>query len=235
VSVPRTAQDLQAGLPPGLEGIQRGVVAFDAPGSWGLPTFRGRLSELSGGPASAVLSLTFRLVLEAQKLGEPVAWATSRASCFFPPDVAASGIDLGALALLRLPGPRHLPRAADALLRSGGFGLVVLDLGCHRELSLPVQSRLAGLANRHRTALLCLTEKPMQQGSLGPLVSLHIEARHLGKSGDEEGEVRHSCAARVLKDKRGSSLHGPWIHQGGAEKSENWLHRELCRGPYGLR
>ena len=38
------------------------------------------------------------------------------------------GIDLDALPVVRVPDARAAGRAADHLVRSGGFGLVVIDL-----------------------------------------------------------------------------------------------------------
>jgi recombination protein RecA len=54
----------------------------------------------------------FRLVLEAQKQGEPVALITSRKSTFFPPDVADAGIDVTAVAVIRGPDNIAAARAA---------------------------------------------------------------------------------------------------------------------------
>ena len=99
------------------------------PGVWGLARLYGRLVELSGGAASAALTTAVGLVREAQLEGEPTAWITEKQSGFFPPDVRDSGVDLEALVVVRLEALAEGPRAADMLLRSGGFGLVVADLG----------------------------------------------------------------------------------------------------------
>jgi recombination protein RecA len=181
--------------------------------AWGLGIFRGRLAEISGSHARASLTLVFRLVLEAQRLAEPTVWIARRESVFYPPDVADAGVDLDSLVVVWAPEIRQAARAADHLLRSGGFGLVVLDVGGG---SLPVafQTRLAGLAHRHGAALLCITEKDGRQPSLGSLVSLRADAVRVEQAGD-----RFRCEARVLKDKR----RGP-----------GWLHVEVCHGPDGL-
>jgi recombination protein RecA len=180
---------------------------------WSLPQVAGRFAEISGSKATAVLTLTFGLVLEAQQCGEPVGWATSTESSFYPPDAAQLGIDLAALAVVRVPKPDAIARAGEKLLRSGGFGLVVLDLGL-AVIPTPLQSRLIGIANRHHSALVCLTEKDSTSFSLGSLVSLrvHAERRRVGKN-------EFACGLRVLKDKR----RGP-----------TWTHEELCHGPPGL-
>ena len=177
---------------------------------WELPVFAGRLGELCGGQASAVLTLAFRLVLDAQRRNEPVAWITRQERTFYPPDAADAAVDVEALVVIRAATYLQGARAADWLVRSGGFGLVVLDLGDRPRLSLAVLGRLSGLAQKHQTAVLCLTGGE----HLGSLVSIRAEATRW-----PEKEDRYRCQVRVLKDKR----HGP-----------GWEHREICRGPDGL-
>jgi len=194
--------------------LPRELTGVELPAAWGLSTFAGRFVEVSADQAGAALTLAFRLVLEAQKGGEPVAWVTGRLSTFFPPDAAESGIDLSALAVIRAPEAIAAARAAEHLLRSGSFGLVALDLGAKARLPLHAQSRLAGQARQHATVLLCLTEKERTRPSLGSLVSVRVQAARREREGD-----RYRCEAQVLKDKR----RGP-----------GWGHVEVCRGPDGL-
>jgi recombination protein RecA len=184
------------------------------PAGWSLATFAGRLGEISGTQACSPLTFAFRLVLAAQRAGEPVAWIGGPDSVFFPPDVACAGVDLAALPVVRARDVPSALRAADLLLRSGGFGLVVLDLGTNGSLSFPGQTRLLGLARKHRAAVVCLTEKDGRRPSLGSLVSLRIEAARTAREGD-----RYRCEARALKDKR---------------RRPGWSHVEVCRGPDGL-
>ena len=180
---------------------------------WSLAEVAGRLVEISRSTGSAALTIVFCLVREAQARRQPVGWVTSAESCFYPPDAARCGIDLDALAIVRLPEPQSIARAGETLLRSGGFGLIVLDLGA-ADLPMPLQTRLTGLAHRHHTALLCLTEKSSAAFSLGSLVSLRVHAEKKRTSGQ-----RFACALRVLKDKR----RGP-----------TWRYEELYSGPPGL-
>ncbi|HET6334125.1 MAG TPA: hypothetical protein VFG30_12975 [Polyangiales bacterium] len=202
-----------------------------------LAELAGRLVELSGDGASAVLTLAMRVVSDAQQAGEPVAWLGSGGHLFYPPDAAESGVDLESLLVVRIvrgvrvaPPPlaagskrsvaeaplgQRLASAAERLLRSGAFGLVVLDLGKEAVLSQPMQSRLLGLAQRHHAAVLCLTQKAESSTSLGSLVSLHAQAVRVWL-----GKERFACELRVTKDKR----RGPV-----------WSEREVYRGPLGLR
>ncbi len=182
---------------------------------WDLRTFAGRLSELSGEAAGAPLSLILRLMFQAQMQSEPTAWITNRNSTFFPPDAAVCGIDLAALAVIRTRDILAAARAAEHLLRSAAFGLLVLDLGADARLPLHVLARLAGQARHHETALVCLTEKAENQASLGSLVSLRVHTKALQRQGRG-----FRCRVHALKDKR----RGP-----------GWSYAEVCRGPDGLR
>jgi len=187
----------------------------------------GRLTELSAWGPSASLTLAIDLVLEAQQQGEPVAWISTRESSFFPPDAAANGVDLSALPVVHANSGRTAGRAADRLLRSGAFALIIMDLGRTESgraergsgtgagLPLPLQSRLLQLALKHDAAVLFLTEKPSTAPSLGSLVSLRAQARRR-----KTGPGRYTCELLVLKDKR----HGP-----------GWQHDTFRNGPPGLR
>jgi recombination protein RecA len=188
-------------------------VAVPSTPRWSLRDLAGRFVEISALSASASLTLAFGLVREAQKRGEPVGWVTGTDSAFYPPDAAQGGADLAALVVVRLGAARNIARAGEKLLRSGGFGLIVLDLGA-ADIPMPLQSRLTGLAHHHHTALVCLTEKERKAFSLSSLVSLraHAEKKRVL-------ENRLVCALQVLKDKR----RGP-----------TWKHEELYFGPAGL-
>lgn len=112
------------------------------------------------------------------------------------------------------PAAQAAARVADRLLRSGAFGLVVLDLG-RGDIAIPVQARLVGLAERHDAAVLCLTEKPTCAPSLSSLVSLRVETRR--KRG---ADGLFECVLEAKKDKR---------------RNVGWTHGEVRHGPPGLR
>ena len=192
----------------------------EAPERWSLAAIRGRLIELSARGASATLTAAVELVGEAQGQGEPVAWLTLTSGSFYPPDVADSGVDLAALVVIRAPDATAIARAAERLLRSGAFGLVVLDLGDKAELSMQIQGRLVTLAQTHDAAVVCLTEKSQDTSSLGSLVSLRAEAVRLHAPEDKTGGERgYHVTLRALKDKR----RGP-----------GWTRTTKLRGPPGV-
>jgi recombination protein RecA len=180
---------------------------------WTLAEVAGRLVEISSSTASAALTVTFTLVRQAQERGEPVGWVTLAESFFYPPDAARGGADLAALVVVRLTDAKSIARAGEKLLRSGAFGVVVLDLGA-ADIPMPLQTRLTGLAHRHHTALVCLTEKARAAFSLGSLVSLRAHAEK-----KQAADNRFICALRIVKDKR----RGP-----------TWNYEELYTGPAGL-
>ncbi|MHC5019858.1 MAG: protein kinase domain-containing protein [Planctomycetota bacterium] len=146
---------------------------------------------------------------DAQRLGEPAAWITSAGHHFYPPDLAANGIDLDALAVVRAPAVSDVPRAAERLLRSGAFGLVVCDLwappaiglggdgGGAADVAIAMQSRLVGLAQKHDAVVCCLTPTPPERPSLGSLVSLRGVAVR-----ERTGPARYRCTLHAIKDKR---------------------------------
>jgi recombination protein RecA len=184
---------------------------------WTLDELTGRLTELSGQGAVASLTAAVMVVIEAQERGEPVAWMTLPSASFYPPDLAEAGVDLEAMVVVRAPDPVVIARAADRLLRSGGFGLVVIDLGpagAQVELPIAVQGRLVGLAQHHDAALVVVTDKPATVPSLGSMVSLRAEAVR------ERSAAGYRMTLRASKDKR----RGP-----------GWIEVADVRVPDGLR
>ncbi len=193
---------------------------------WGLSALRGRLVELSARGASGTLTTAASLVLDAQNEGEPVAWIVpwcieggGMPGTFYPPDAADSGIDLSALVVVRAPSVIAAGRAAERLLRSGAFGLIVIDFGSsnleasNTRISDAMLGRLVSLAQGNDAAIVCLTEKSQDSGSLGSLVSLRAEALRARAGNDFEVTVR------AVKDKR----RGP-----------GWSRAIKARGPSGL-
>jgi recombination protein RecA len=199
------------------------------PVPWSLTLTAGRLVEVTGGEDSAAFTMACRLILDAQQEGEQAAWIAPSESLFFIPDVLESGIDLGALVVVRVPGAAAGARAADKIIRSGAFGIVVVDAGPDPRIPTPLLARLAALAQRHHAALIFLTQHngpspspatPASStvgtsSSLGSLISLRVRARRQRVARD-----RFRCWLEVLKDKR----QGP-----------TWGHDEVCRGAPGVR
>lgn len=259
VGVEGLAGQPQSGRSLGACAVSRAAEAGASP-QWCLEELSGRVVELVGEGASALTTAATGLVREAQRSGEPVVWITRPEVCFYPPDVAACGVDLAALPVVMLGGlpgvdsrssqvgrggrrpgqngggqavVRAMLRTVDQLVRSGAFGLVILDVGEATErasrgaqISLGALARLVGLAKQHGTALVWLVRKGGlvrgEQGEdrsvLGSFASLRaVCTRRRLDDGVFELSVE------VLKDKRCGR--GRW--QGSV--------RSLCDGTVGLR
>jgi recombination protein RecA len=175
----------------------------------------GQLLELSGS-SPGKLSTVVRLLLREQASGGSCAWVapggTRGQPSFYPPDFASAGVDLGALVVVRLPceaGPHAVVRACEILLRSGAFGLLVVDLSqAVPRGELAWQSRLAGLSRAHDARVVLLTPSAAQEPSLGPMVGLRLEPQ-LGAL----SSARVSLGQRVLKSKLGALSISPDVRE----------------------
>lgn len=184
----------------------------------------GRLVELSAPAhgAGARTSTAVALLRRAQREGETVAWIQPAGGLLYPPDLHDGGIDLDALVVAHVPaseGAAGLGKAAEVLLRSGAFGMIVVELGADASEARPArgeraeasaqlgatrtawQGRLLGLARQHEARVLLLTDKPSHADSLGPLVGLRIEPRRTRRA-DGTFHVEH----HVLKNKSGAPV-----------------------------
>ena len=207
---------------------------------WGHQALSGYLTELVGGSDSANLSVAGRLILQAQIAGELVAWVTTRRDIFFPPDLAAAGVDLDTLPVVWAeeagaggfasaldcagdgyiahggnsrpvdktvtsrpsPGFRgklasRAIRATERLLRSGAFGLVVIDLADGYVLHPVGQGRLLRLAKQHGAQVLILRPQRADGVYGGSLVTVRAESRR-----ERIAPGRFRCTITNIKDKR---------------------------------
>ncbi len=164
---------------------------------WTLEEMAGRLIEISEPHPIAALSFAFLLVQEVQTVGFNAAWVGSLNSCFYPPDVEKNGIDLRNFPVLRLMNTQDMARAAETLLRSSAFRLILLDLGRNHWLPAGHLSQLNGLTRKHNACVLFLTKKQSFSQSVSPLVSLHAQ---VSRKRIENGQFL--CQIHVHRDKR---------------------------------
>jgi len=189
---------------------------------WTPATFTGRLCEFVARSGTPWLTLLCRLILNAQRGEEPVAWITLTEDTFYPPDFSANGVNLSRLTTIFAPDLRRASRSAEHLLRSGAFGLVILQLDAN---SLPdaALGRLGSLCEQYNAALLLVTSSTRADASrrtLGSLISLRLESRIRAARATEVTEGRFVCELLVTKDK----LNGP-----------GRTYTEVCSGLPGLR
>lgn len=247
------ARDLHQGRIAGSDGER------DPCDRWSLRALRGRLVELVGGADSANVTAAGRLILQAQAAGDYTAWVATHRDVFFPPDLAAAGVDLDCLPVVwALPvqqhavdagprGARPLPsqsqsqprapepvaspgaypagesasasarpaaRAAERLLRSGAFGLVILDLARDLDLDVVSQGRLLRLAESHDALVLILRRLRANDCYSGSLIGVRARS-----SSERVGPGRFRLTITNTKDKR----EGP-----------GWTTSEELDGPPGL-
>ncbi len=145
-----------------------GIAALDAITDGGI--VRGRVSEIVGPVGSGRTTVAARFVSAATRAGEVVAWVEGSRS-FAPGDVAAGSADLDRVLWASVDDRRKLAldssgrfrryrfssvfKAAELVLKAGGFGLVVIDIGASAApLPQSIALRLAREAERSGAAVL---------------------------------------------------------------------------------
>ena len=193
----------------------------------------GRLTEISGVGSSARHTTAVALVRQAQLEGETTVWVQHAGGPLYPPDLAESGVDLAALIVVHVPEDRGqvgLARAAELLLRSGAYGLCVVDLSgpeaacpsghVPSDMSIkPVrpprlkgsawQARLAALARMHHSRVVVLTRAAVDRTSLGPMVGLRIAPRR-----ERRAAGLFAVRPEILKHKGAPVLAAPTLRRG---------------------
>jgi hypothetical protein len=141
-------------------------------GSWAYQNLVGVLAEVSEEVASGALSFVAEIILQAQSRNEPAAWVSGTESVFFPPDMSGRGIDLSALAVIRVGGQPESLTAVEWLVRSGALGLVIVDAQGRWTVTDACLGRLLKLAEKNQCAVVFLTRKRPEDPSLGSRISV---------------------------------------------------------------
>jgi len=195
-----SAQEIETLSQDGSESRVIRLPAVKAPNALRDVVLPGRLTELSsqmGGATSAAVSL----VIHAQEAGEPAVWVQPCGGGLYPPDLDRAGVDLDSLLVVHVPEGKRaagLARAAEVLLRSGSFGLVICDMSGGAPRRPAWQGRVLGLARKHGSRVVVLTRTPAEQPSLGSLVSARVQV-----SLERRGLGRYVLESTMLKDKMG--------------------------------
>jgi protein ImuA len=153
---------------------------------------RGAIAELCGGPASGKTAVALS-VFAALSPEELFAWVDAKGE-LYPPAAAARGVDLGRLLVVRPPlspsgaapaavGPpwRAALWAAEALLASGAFGAVAIDVALPRAVpgADAAARRLQVAAERGGAVGLWLSPSTLPAGLRLP-AALRLEVSTLG-------------------------------------------------------
>ncbi len=139
----------------GEEGVvPTGIPALDAALRGGFP--RGAIGTLEGPPSSGRSALAARLLAAATRRGLGALVGVE----LFPPALAAAGVRLERLLLVPAREPVDAARAADIVVRSGAFTVVVLPaLPSGRGTGSAAWTRLASLTHRANAALIALGDE----------------------------------------------------------------------------
>lgn len=152
-------------------GLPTGIAPLDRALPGGLP--RGKVSVLVGPPGCGRTGVARRIVETALagQLDVAVVDATRTLAAF---DWAHLGEHDG-FRVVRPPKPSQGAWCADLLLRSGAFGLVILDGG--PALDRSAAARLAGLAKQHDAVFLVLADEGAAPPSAAVRLVVRREAR----------------------------------------------------------
>ena len=149
--------------------------------SWKFSSLVGEVIEMPSGPMTCAISFAGDLILSAQTIGEPCAWVHATKSIFFPPDFHTLGVDLNALALIKVDTAQKAAYCAERLIKSGGFGCVVVDLPRESWFSVALQKRIANYVRKERACVLYLiqTLEGEDYERLGSSTSIFAESDRL--------------------------------------------------------
>jgi recombination protein RecA len=183
--------------------VRSGLGSLDAALGGGFP--RGVLATLEGPPGSGRSAVAARLLASATAgggLGALIESPAGPEGSFFPPALAAAGVDLGRLLVVQAPGAAGIARAADILLRSAAFGVVVIPAVALRAV---VWTRLAGLTHRANAVLVAVGTAASDE--LRYFASLRValqpsQVRFAGESGPFCTLAGIEVEAAILKHKR---------------------------------
>jgi hypothetical protein len=163
--------------------LPTGIPAIDQLTLGGIP--RATLTEISGPESSGRTALLFALLTQSTRRGECCAWIDASGS-FDPASAEHAGADLTRLLWVNCNADcsgntEQALKSVDLILQSGGFGLIVLDLGDIpdkevRRIPLASWFRLRHAAERTGAALIAV-ERQVNARSCS---SLQLELRRKG-------------------------------------------------------
>jgi hypothetical protein len=200
-------------IAPGRRAVTSGIVALDEAlgGGWA----SGEISELVGTRSSGCTGTLVGTMAAFTRRGDLVGHVDAF-DRFDPAGAAAAGVELDRVLWVRGPActaehatpalldraVQHAIRAADLIVRAGGFALVSLDLGeaPPRVLgSLPAATwlRLARALEGRDTVVLLLGEAPMGRSARGATVRLEGLRRWIGESARSRRFGGHAVRASI--------------------------------------
>lgn len=180
--------------------VATGLDAFDRALGGGFP--RGTIGTLEGPPSSGRTAIAARLLAVATQRGLGAVIGAE----LFPPALLAAGVRLDRLLIVPAREPVPAARAADILLRSGAFGVVVIPaLPSGRGTGSATWTRLASLTHRANAVLIALGSEASSE--LRSFASVRIETaiervRWNGPAGHFGELAGYDVRATIRKHKR---------------------------------
>jgi len=184
--------------------VRTGIEALDAALGGGFP--RGTIATLEGPPSSGRSALAARLLAAATRRGLGAIVGVD----LFPPALAAAGVRLDRLLVVRTGEPAQAARAADIVVRSGAFIAVVIPaLPSGRGTGAAMWTRLASLAHRANALLIALGDEASAE--LRYFASIRLETaiervRWNGPAGHLGELAGYDVRAVVRKHKRAAPV-----------------------------
>jgi recombination protein RecA len=190
---------------PAPEMVSSGIAAMDTL-TGGLP--RGCLTEICGPASSGRTTLLLAALAAATRRGEYCV-IVDAGDALDPLSAAAAGVELERLLWVRCGGSspqkclEQLLRAADLLLESGGFGLIVLDLGdlppqVARRISLTTWFRFRRAVEHTPTVLLAIERQSIAGSCSSLLIKLGSQGGRIKQS--SESQFSASTYAQLLTE-----------------------------------
>ncbi|HEV3085858.1 MAG TPA: hypothetical protein VGX96_01440 [Candidatus Elarobacter sp.] len=167
---------------------------------------RGTIGTLEGPPSSGRSALAARLLAAATRRGLGAVVGVN----LFPPALEAAGVRLERLLFVRVGEPVEAARAADIVVRSGAFTVVVIPaLPSGRGIGSATWTRLASLTHRANALLLAVGDEASAE--LRYFASLRLETsiervRWNGPSGHLGELAGYDVRAVVRKHKRAAPV-----------------------------
>ena len=195
--------------------VRTGIVDLDTALGGGFP--RGTIAALEGAPSSGRTALAARLLAAATRRGLGAVIGLD----LFPPALAAAGVRLERLLIARAGEPLAAARAADIVVRSGAFTVVVIPaLPSGRGTGSATWTRLASLAHRANALLVAVGDEASAE--LRYFASIRLETtiervRWNGPAGHLGELAGYDVRAVVCKHKRAAPVGDALVRCDGFE------------------
>jgi len=201
--------------------LTSGAAAIDALLGGGWP--QGKVSEVVGPASSGRTGVVTATVAAATARGEVVAWLDA-GDVFDPTSARAAGVEIERVLWVRPRGIEETVRAAELVLETGGFTVVVVDLaaaaavgrGAQRSSEASLRLRLARAVERARAVALVLVEKPWAGTLAGAAVVLGRGALQWGQGEPAGPRWLVAIAADARAERGGARVAAAWQQQRAA-------------------